>query len=98
MLLNDVRPDDVGRHQVRRELDARELQVQHVRERMHQARLADAGNALEQDVPAREQAHHRRRDDFLVPDDTAADFLRDLDEALTEQIDVLGDGSGGHWK
>jgi hypothetical protein len=50
VLLHDVRADDVGRHQVGRELDARELQVQHVGERVHEARLADARDALEQHV------------------------------------------------
>ena len=55
-LLHDVRADDVGRHQVGRELDARERQVQDVGERVHEARLADAGNAFEQHVAAGEQA------------------------------------------
>ena len=92
VLLHDVGADDVGRHQVRRELDARELEVQDVGERVHEAGLADARNALEQHVAAGEQGRDRVVDDFLVPDDPAADFLGDADEALTKQIDLVCDG------
>ena len=74
VLLHDVGADDVGRHQVRRELDARELQVQDVGQRVHEARLADAGNALEQHVPAGEQARDGQSNDLVVADDAAADF------------------------
>ena len=59
VLLDDVRADDVGGHQVGRELDARELQVQDVGQRVDEARLADAGDALEQHVAARQQARDR---------------------------------------
>ena len=54
---------DVGGHQVRGELDAHEPHVERERERAHEQRLGRAGNALEQDVPAREQAdeHFERR-------------------------------------
>ncbi len=55
VLLHDVGADDVGGHQVRRELDARELQVQDVRQRVDEAGLAHAGNALEQHVAAGQQ-------------------------------------------
>ncbi len=47
---------DVGRHQVGRELDTHETHVERERERAHQQRLGSPGDALEQDVPAREQA------------------------------------------
>ena len=79
-----LRADDVGRHQVGRELNARELEVEHVGQRVHEARLADAGNALEQHVAARQQARHRRRDDLLVPDDAPADLGGDPDEPFAE--------------
>ena len=70
VLLHDVGADDVGGHQVGRELDARELQVQHVGERVHEARLADAGNALEQHVAA-EERRDGAVDDVFVTNDAA---------------------------
>ena len=59
VLLHDVGADDVGRHQIRRELDARELQVEDVGERVHEAGLADARDALEQHVAADQQRGDR---------------------------------------
>jgi hypothetical protein len=95
-LLHDVGADDVGRHQVGGELNARERQVQHVGEGVHQARLADAGNALEQHVSAGEQTGHGQADGVLLPDDAAADLAGDLLETLAELIDGFGDGGSGH--
>ena len=96
LLLHDVRADDVGGHQVGRELDARELQVQDVGQRVHEARLADAGNAFEQHVAAGEQARDGQVDDLVVADDAPADFLGDADEAVAELIDGLLDADGRH--
>ena len=45
-LEHDVGADQVGRHQVGRELDALELQVQGVGQRPHQQRLAQPRHAL----------------------------------------------------
>ena len=47
---------DVGRHQVGRELDAAELEVERLGERAHQHGLAQAGHALEQGVAAGDEA------------------------------------------
>ena len=47
---------DVRRHQVGRELDALELDVERQRQRTHQQRLGGAGDPLEQGVPPRQQA------------------------------------------
>ena len=96
VLLHDVGADDVGRHQVGRELDARELQVQHVGERVHEARLADAGNPLEQHVAAGEERRDRAVDDLFVTDDAARDFLGDAGEPLAKLIDGFGDRRGCH--
>ena len=57
-LLQDVRADNIGRHEIGRELHAGELQGQHVAQRLDHRRLADARNALEQQVPAAENADH----------------------------------------
>ena len=72
--IDDHAADDVGGHQVGRELDARILQVQHARQRAQQRGLAQAGNAFEQDVSARQQADEYAIDDFLLADDDLANF------------------------
>ena len=96
VLLDDVGADDVGRHQVGRELDARELQVEDVRERVHEAGLADAGDALEQHVAAGEQAGDRAVDDVFMPDDSPSDLVGDSEEAFAELVDGLCDGGWRH--
>ena len=48
----DARAEDVGRQQVRRELDALELRRDRLRQRRRGQRLGDAGHAFEQQVAA----------------------------------------------
>jgi hypothetical protein len=52
----DGDPDDVGRQEVARELDALVREAEHARERVRERRLADARNVLDQEVPAGEEA------------------------------------------
>ena len=75
--IDDHAADDVGGHQVGRELDARILQVQHARKRPQQRGLAQARNAFEQHVAARQQADQHAIDDVLLADDDLSDFLAD---------------------
>ena len=72
---DDVRADDVGRHEVGRELDARERRVDRLGERAHEHRLAEAGHAFEQRVAAAEQAHEHALDDLFLADDHRADLF-----------------------
>jgi hypothetical protein len=81
---------------VRRELDARELEMEHVGQRVHEARLADAGDALEQHVAASQERRDRPVHDVFVTDDAAGDFLGDAGETLAELIDGLRDRRGCH--
>ena len=74
VFVDDVRADDVGRHQVGRELDALEVQVQRLGERADQQRLAQPGHAFEQRVAAGEQAGQHAVDDLVVADDHLADL------------------------
>ena len=53
-----VRSGDVGGHEVGRELDALEPDVERQRERADEQRLGRPGDAFEQHVTAGEQAHH----------------------------------------
>ncbi len=88
---DDVGADDVARHQVGGELDARELQVQHVRHGLHQLGLAHAGDALQQHVAACEQARHHPGDDFVVTDNDARDLVADKLELIAEGLDLAVD-------
>ncbi len=73
----DARPDDVGRHQVGGELEARERAADRPRERLDGEGLGDAGHALEQAVAAREQADHHPLDEAFLADDDALDLEHD---------------------
>src|SRR5260370_34640307 len=69
LVADDIRAHDVGGHQVRRELDAREAHRQSMPEGANQDGLAEAGDALEQDGPAGDQRDDRVADQGLVSDD-----------------------------
>src|SRR5207253_1279958 len=90
ILDDDVGPDDVRRHQVRRELDTREGQVEPFGERLDQESLAQARHALEQDVTAGEHPGEHVRDDLSMSDDHLLDLgAQDLeggDERLNPGI------------
>ena len=81
---HDVGADDVGRHQVGRELDAVEVEVEHLGQRADEERLAQARHALEQGMAADEQAGQDAVDDLVVADDHLADLVPDLGESFAE--------------
>ena len=55
ILHHHVGADDVGRHQVGRELDARESQVERLGQGLHQQRLPQSRNAFQQHMPTGQQ-------------------------------------------
>ncbi len=67
----DARADEVGRHQVGRELDALEGAAEHARGRADRERLRKTGHALDQEVAAREQAHEHALEHDVLPGDHA---------------------------
>ena len=69
IVLDDVGAGDVARHQVGRELDARELEVEHLRHRVDEQRLRQAGHADDETVAAGEQRQQHELDDVFLPDD-----------------------------
>ena len=69
ILFDDVGAGDVGRHQVRRELDALEDQAQRLRDGAHQQRLGGAGQAGDQAVAADEQGDQDLIEHFFLADD-----------------------------
>ena len=96
LILDDhVRADDVGRHQVGRELDARERRVDRLGERAHEHRLAEAGDAFEQRVTAAEQAHQHALDDLFLADDHRPDLFAERAQIGGERADGRLDVRGG---
>ena len=84
----DVGAGDVGRHQVRGELDPAVLEVQRVRQGPHEHRLAEPGDALQEDVAAGQQGDHDAAYDGLLADDHPADFLLDQAGRLPQIADL----------
>ena len=78
IVLDDVGARDVARHQVRRELDARELEVEHLRDRVDQQRLRQARHADDQAVAAGEQRQQHELDHVLLADDELVQLGDDL--------------------
>ena len=70
----DARTDDVGRHEVRSELQARERAADGAGQRLDGQRLGDAGHALEQAMALCEQAHHHALDEPFLTDDHPFDL------------------------
>ena len=78
----DAGADDVGRQQVRRELDAGERTADHVGERLGGERLGEAGHGLEQAVAATEQTDEQPFEEPGLADDHLAQLEEDLLERL----------------
>ena len=64
-------------------------------ERLRERRLADAGDVLDQQVAARDQAGERQLDRVVLADDDARELALDGLDALGER-DGLGGGTDGH--
>ncbi len=78
----DARADEVGRHEVGRELHARERAAEHAGRRLDRQRLREPGDALDQQVPLREQADEHALEHRVLPGDDPAD----LEERLLELV------------
>ena len=57
--VEDREAEDVGRQRVRRELDPVDADAERLPERGRERRLSDARHVLDEEVPAREEAHDR---------------------------------------
>ena len=98
IVLNDVRAGDVARHQVRRELDARELEIEHLRDRVDEQRLRQSRHADDQTVAAGEQRQQHELDHVLLADDELVQLGDDLVVTGLESVgerDVVGGFQSG---
>jgi hypothetical protein len=88
LLVEDLRAGDVGRHQVRRELNALEREIENLRDRLDEQRLGETGHAGDQAVAAGEERHQHFVDHRVLADDDLADLAQD---ALPAGSDPFGD-------
>ena len=72
IFVDDVGAGDVRRHQVGRELNAVELQLEHLGQRVDQQRLGQPGHADDQAVAADEERQQHLPDHVVLPDDRLA--------------------------
>ena len=98
ILLEHVGAGDVRRHEVGRELDAVEAEVEHLGERRDEQRLGQPGHADEQAVAAREQRREQLIDHRLLADDALLHLGLDLDARARDLLDgaQVGWGLGYH--
>ena len=94
VLVEHGRAGDVGRHQVRRELDALEADVENLADRANHERLRQPRHADEQAMPAREDSRQDLFDDLVLPDDGPPQLLDDLRARLAELSEIFTDAVG----
>ena len=87
VLLNHVRSRNVGGHQVGRELDAVEREVEGVGQRPHHQGLGEAGHPLQQAVAAGKHADQKLLDHPPLTDDDLAELVGDFPVRLVEPLD-----------
>ena len=83
-----TRADEVGRHEVRRELDTLEAAAEDLGGRLDRQRLRQAGHAFDQEVATRQQADEHALEHRVLPGDHALD----LEEGLLEELPLLLNG------
>ena len=86
-VLQDVRAGDVARHQVRRELDAVEVQGHHIGQRVNHRGLGQPGNTHQQRVTAGNDGDQQLFDDLFLTDDDLGDLVAQRLVFVTQFID-----------
>jgi len=80
-LLDHGRPEDVGGHHVRRELDARELKLERLGHGAHEHRLTETRHAFEERVRPRQHARDDAVDHVAIADDDLPHLFAELADA-----------------
>jgi hypothetical protein len=94
IFLDDVGAGDVGRHQVRRELDALEQQAQGLRHGADEQRLGGAGQAGDETMAAHKQGDHHLLQHLFLSDDHAPDLAHNFRLHFAEPADAAAQGVG----
>ena len=84
--------NDVRRQQIARKLNPAELQSDRLGQGVSERRLADAGDVLDQQMPARQQAGHREVHGLVLANNDFADFRGDGLNLLLHSDRKLGCG------
>ena len=85
LLVVDRQASDIGRQQVRRELDPPERAAEAAGDRLREHGLAGARDVLDQEVAATQEGDQRQPDLVVLPDDHALDVGEDL---VADLLDV----------
>ena len=96
LLVEDPRPDDVGGNQIRRELDALELAADRLGERLHGQGLGEPGDALDEEVAAREERDDHPLEQGVLADDHALDLVEHLLQRRVQCGLSIAHGSSCH--
>ena len=97
-LLEDLRAEDVGRHEVGRELHAARVEAEHGAQRIDELGLGEAGHADEQAVAAGQQRDEHLLDDLRLAEDHRTDGGAGGGDPVERGFRGAGDGgfqSGG---
>jgi hypothetical protein len=71
---DDVRAENVGGHEVGRELNAIEGKIEHFTQRANEQSFTEAGNAFEEHMPAGEQRDQRAINDRFMANNRLGNF------------------------
>ena len=77
LFVEDLGAGDVRRHQIRRELNALEAEIENLGDRLDEQRLCQPGYARQQAVAAGEERDEHLLDDFVLSDDDFAQLAQD---------------------
>ena len=89
IFLEQLGARDVRRHEVRRELDAVEREIERLRQRLNQQRLRDSRTRHQQDVAAGENRCDQIVDDIDLTDDPSRDLVGEPLSCLRELLEQL---------
>ena len=76
LIVQNLGAGDVGRHQVGRELNALEAEIEDLGERLDEQRLRQPGHAGQQAVAAGEERDQHLLDDLVLTDDDLAELVK----------------------
>src|SRR5690606_7571520 len=85
VFLDEVRSNNVGRHQVGRELNSGEGKIEYFAECANQHCFAESRHAFEKNVAAGKQADENALDNIVAADDDLLDFGEDFLEVLAKR-------------
>ena len=78
LLVVDPRADQIGRDEIRGELDPLEHPADRARKRLDRHRLRETGNALHEDVTPRQQRDDQSLEQMVLSDDDLLDLVEHL--------------------